>query len=158
MKIKNLLQFDNCLCLLFFKLLFCFTHLRAKSGFLISCIHNFIVTTKIKTDLYLLDAFLESIVCLFTACTQVWSHLVIGQEFASKMSIKVHLSQNALDHRAKVEGAFQLTSSLRWSLALASLSLMSLFWIGLFTIVVILTMTISNSQGKNTLVRFCCVR
>ena len=29
---KNLLQFDNCLCLLFFKLLFCFTHLRAKNG------------------------------------------------------------------------------------------------------------------------------
>ena len=82
-----------------------------------------------------------------------------GQEFASKMSRKVHLSQNALDHWAKVEGTFQLTSSLRWSLTLASLSLISLFWIGPF---IMCSDTDDDDQqltkGKNTLVRFCCVR
>ena len=152
-KIKNLLQFDNCLCLLFFKLLFCFTHLRAKSShklhpsFYCHNDQNGVIPPRRVSWKH----------CLFVH--SLYAGLKPpGQEFASKMSRKVHLSQNALDHRAKVEGAFQLTSSLRWSLALASLSLMSLFWIGLFTIVVILTMTISNSQGKNTLVRFCCVR
>ena len=154
-KIKNLLQFDNCLCLLFFKLLFCFTHLRAKSGIFINCIHNFISQRKSKWVVPPRRVSWKH--CLFVH--SLYAGLKPpGQEFASKMSRKVHLSQNALDHRAKVEGAFQLTSSLRWSLALASLSLMSLFWIGPFTIVVKLTMTISNSQGKNTLVRFCCVR
>ena len=39
-------------------------------------IHHFIVTMNIKMELHLIDAFLESIVCLFAACTQVWSHLV----------------------------------------------------------------------------------
>ena len=149
-KIKNLLQFDNCLCLLFFKLLFCFTHLRAKSGILINCIHHL---SQWKSKWVVPPRRVSWKHCLFVH--SLYAGLKPpGQEFASKMSRKVHLSQNALDHRAKVEGAFQLTSSLRWSLALASLSLT----IGPFTIVVILTMTISNSQGKNTLVRFCCVR